>query len=115
MKKEITHEILMEAAGAFDTQGEIISCEPYGSGHINDTFRLVCKRPYILQRMNTEIFKNPQALMENIEGVTAYLRRSVTERGGDPDREALTHVRTREGKSFYVDSQGGILESLPLH
>ena len=107
MKKEITHEILMEAAGAFDTQGEIISCEPYGSGHINDTFRLVCRRPYILQRMNTEIFKNPQALMENIEGVTAYLRRSVTERGGDPDREALTLVRTREGKSFYVDSQGG--------
>ena len=107
MKKEITREILLEAAGAFDTQGEIVSCEPYGSGHINDTFRLVCKRPYILQRMNTEIFKNPQALMENIEGVTSYLRRSVMERGGDPDREALTLVRTRDGKSFYVDSQGG--------
>ena len=50
MKKEITREILLEAAGAFDTLGEIVSCEPYGSGHINDTFRLVCKRPYILQR-----------------------------------------------------------------
>ena len=107
MKKEITNEILMEAAASFATQGEVKSCERYGNGHINDTFLLTCDRRYILQRMNTEVFQNPQALMENIEGVTSYLRQSVIKNGGDPDREALTLVRAKDGKSFYVDSQGG--------
>ena len=42
------------------------SCEPYGSGHINDTFLVVADKRYILQRMNTSIFPDPDGLMKNI-------------------------------------------------
>lgn len=106
MSAEIEISILKEAAGAFNTEGEMVSCKRYGSGHINDTFKLVCGRPYILQRMNDDIFKDPVSLMRNIEGVTTFLRQEVIKNGGNPDRETLNLVKTKEGNSFYVDSQG---------
>lgn len=106
MSAEIEISILKEAAGAFNTEGEMVSCKRYGSGHINDTFKLVCGRPYILQRMNDDIFKDPVSLMRNIEGVTTFLRQEVIKNGGDPDRETLNLVKTKDRNSFYVDSKG---------
>lgn len=52
-----------------------IYCEPYGNGHINDTFLVVAERRYIMQRMNTSIFKDPHGLMQNILGVTEHIRK----------------------------------------
>ena len=98
--------IWKEASEAFATEGEVVSCQRYGSGHINDTFKLVCGRPYILQRMNTGIFKDPVSLMRNIQGVTSFLRREVIKNGGDPDRETLNLINTKAGNHFYVDSKG---------
>lgn len=106
MSAELETCILEEAAGAFATDGKVVSCERYGSGHINDTFKLVCGRPYILQRMNDDIFKDPVSLMKNIEGVTTFLRQEVIRHGGDPDRETLNLIKTRDGGTFYVDSKG---------
>ena len=50
----------------------------YGSGHINDTFKVETKRGvrYILQRVNTDIF-DPVLLKNNIMRVTTFL----TEKG----------------------------------
>ena len=45
--------------------------------------------------------------MENVTGVTSYLRREILARGGDPDRETLNVVPTREGKPYYTDCEGG--------
>ena len=107
MSGEMDKHLLKEAAAAFATDGEAISCHRYGSGHINDTFRLICeKHPYILQRMNTDIFQDPVSLMRNIEGVTTFLRQEVMKNNGDPDRETLNLIRTREGAPYYVDSRG---------
>lgn len=101
----------LEAAAAFDLRGPIRSCERYGSGHINDTFLAVCGEEgkeyrYILQRMNHEVFKDIPGLMKNIQGVTSFLRRQILKDHGDPDRETLNLVPTREGKDYYQDSLG---------
>ena len=53
---------------------------------------------YILQRINTDIFTDPSALMENICGVTSYLKEIIAKRGGDTTRETMTVVYTRNGK-----------------
>lgn len=74
--------------------------ESYGNGHINDTY-LVTARKYILQRINTSIFKNPDELMENIENVTVFLKRKIEAAGGDTERETLTVVPTIDGKRYY--------------
>lgn len=106
MKGELEQQVLEEAAAAFALDGPVRSIERYGSGHINDTYRLECGRPYILQRMNRHVFKNPLVLMKNIEGVTAYLRREIIKHGGDPERETLNLVHTGDGGVCYVDSRG---------
>lgn len=100
-----------EAANAFAVKGQVKSCEPYGSGHINRTYLLVCEEhgqdvSYILQQMNQDVFKNIPGLMKNVKGVTSFLRRQIIENHGDPDRETLNLVPTREGKDYYQDSRG---------
>lgn len=104
-----TSEMLNEAVNAFCLQGIPKERTPYGNGHINDTFLLTCddggrEQKYILQRMNRSIFRDPVSLMENVANVTAYLRKVISEGGGDPDRETLRVIKTGDGKSYFEDS-----------
>ncbi|MBO4415483.1 MAG: aminoglycoside phosphotransferase family protein [Lachnospiraceae bacterium] len=100
-----------EALEAFRLPGKLISCEKYGNGHINDTFLAKVdidgvEIRFILQRMNSDVFKDPESLMKNIVLVTDFLRERICERGGDPERETLNPLRTAEGKAYYKDSFG---------
>ena len=80
---------------------------PYGDGHINDTYATTAAAPrYILQRINNNVFKRPDQVMENIEKVTAHMRKKIIEAGGDPTRETLTVIPTVDGKSYYKDENG---------
>lgn len=105
--------ILQEAIAAFAFPGSLEECIPYGSGHINDTYRLTFSgcaaeqnRRYILQKMNKEIFTKPVELMENISGVTSWLKQKIQENGGDVKRETLNIVCANGGQAYYVDSCG---------
>lgn len=94
--------------GKFSVAGELVSCERYGEGHINDTFKVTmddCGREvhYILQRINNCLFPDVDRLMHNIELVTEFCRKSVIERGGDPMRECLTLIRTKDGASYICE------------
>lgn len=97
---------------SFRYNGTFIKAEPYGFGHINNTYVVYIKKNngalvrYILQRINTGIFKTPERLMENIENVTGHIRKKVIKDGGDPDRESLNLVRTTEDKSYYKNETG---------
>jgi len=82
-------------------------CEPYGNGHINDTFLVIADKRYILQRMNTSIFTKPEELMENIVGVTEHIRSKTEKIGGDVDRCSLSVVPTLEKKCFFKDTEDG--------
>ena len=74
--------------------------EEYGNGHINDTFRTTTK-DCILQRINTNVFKDPEAMMDNIDKVTSFLRTKIEAEGGDTERETMTVIKTRDGKNYY--------------
>ena len=108
----VTQKQKDEVISNFQFEGTLLSQEPYGSGHINDTFLLefeiaeMGRLKVILQRMNREVFKKPVELMENVMGVTAYLRERIIENGGDPERETLNVIPTKEGKPYYLDSCG---------
>lgn len=82
--------------------------QPYGNGHINDTFLCESEPALILQRINSNVFKNPHEVMENIYNVTEFLKKKIVAAGGDPDRETLTVVRTIDGKNYYTDEDGSI-------
>ena len=92
--------------------GELTEAKPFGSGHINDTICLTYRdgeagKRYVLQRVNTSIFRNPEKLMENMVNVTGFLRKKITAAGGNPDRETLTVVPASDGKPYFITSDGG--------
>ena len=89
----------------FELEGNLVSYQPHGNGHINSTYKVVMschgtEKEYILQRINTNVFKNPVQLMENFVGVTSFLRGKIIENGGDPDRETLNVIKARDGKDY---------------
>ena len=86
----------------------LVSFEPYGNGHINDTYKIVMRREgkeelYLLQRMNKNVFRQPWYLMENMMGVTDFIRTKIAKSGGDVNREVMSVYRTREGSLWYYD------------
>ena len=107
-------------AAFFADNSNLIEKCPYGNGHINDTFLLRYKTPeniekkYILQRMNHNIFKNPQQLMENVVHITEYLRQTILSQGGDPDRETLNVWKTLDGANWYQDSNKNYWRVFPF-
>ena len=105
------NENIIQILSNFCLQGEIISSCPYGNGHINSTRKITvddngATKEYILQKINTNVFKNPDALMENYMGVTRFLRRKIQLFDGDPDRETLNIITTKDGKSYYTTEDG---------
>jgi hypothetical protein len=94
----------------FQIPGQFLTAQPYGSGHINDTYCAAYDQDgspvrYIHQRINHNVFKNPVALMENIQRVAEHLRHKLA---GDSEisRRTLTLVASRDGKPFYRDNEG---------
>ena len=98
--------------GHFTFEGVFIKAEPYGSGHINDTYAVYFRKMegqvhrYIMQRINHKIFKAPEKVMENIVGVIGHLRGKIIKEGGDPQREAMVVIETVEGNSFFKSEEG---------
>lgn len=99
----------LEIADRFQLEGKAVSAESHGGGHINDTFLIKTQtgeKYYILQRINTSVFKNAEALMDNIILVTDFLREKIARTGGDPMRETMNVVLTRDGKTLYRNAEG---------
>ena len=95
----------------FGFDGTVTECSIYGNGHINTTYLVKIQgedqeKSFILQRINTQIFKHPEELMHNISLVTKHLTEKIAAEGGNPERETLWVIPTKEGKSYYVDEQG---------
>ena len=107
---------------AFGVPGAFVSATPFGSGHINDTLRVEMKTQegevyYILQKLNTNVFPDPDVLMENGFNVVRYLKDIIEKRGGDPARETLHFYPTADGKLYYRAEDGGCwrLEDIISH
>ena len=96
----------------FRAEGTFLSGESFGSGHIHDTYRIVTAEKelddYLLQKLNSHIFRDIPRLQENVERVTAHQRKKLSERAGsDIKRESLTLIPLKEGnKTWYIDEEG---------
>jgi len=89
-------------------EGKIIACDVIKSGNINDTFKVTVKRgdekiPYIVQQINTYVFKNPTRMMDNISRVTSHIYGKLS---GERDRMTLSFMKNRRGESCIFDKEG---------
>jgi Ser/Thr protein kinase RdoA (MazF antagonist) len=99
------------AATQFQFHGEVAEIAPHGNGHINDTYRVECHGAgapmrYVLQHINRNVFRNPAAVMQNIERVTAHLGAQAA-REPDAARRVLKLIPAQDGRNWHVDAEGG--------
>ena len=101
-------EKIKEIGERFAINGSITFAERYGNGHINDTYLIKTDKStsYILQRINTNVFRNPVGLMHNYVKVTRYMQKRVLERGGNPEREVITNINTKDGMDYLDIDEG---------
>jgi len=99
-------------ARTFALGSEILSASPYGSGHINDTYKVDVKPTsgpsrFVLQRINHNVFRRPDELMANVERVCAHAYAKL-KKSGDPaaERRTLRLIPTLEGKAWHIDAAG---------
>lgn len=93
--------------------GKLHSFTLIPTGHINSTYiveynisgKIV---PYLLQKINLDVFKNADQLMANISCVTSFVRDKIIAQGGDPDRETLFVKPTFTGDTYYEDDEGNV-------
>ena len=101
-----TMPVLAQVLEAYDLPATVLGAVRYGQGHINDTYCVVCQPQegdavrFILQGLSLSAFPHPEELMENFVGITSFLREKITAAGGDPMRETLSIVKTRNGKDY---------------
>lgn len=104
---------LEDAVYAFGFGPQCSYVKPFGEGHINETYAVYMPGQdgkevplYVLQRININVFKNPDQVMDNIFGVTEYLRNIIRQEGGDLDRETLSYIKTKDGENYFEDDNG---------
>ena len=100
----------LDIAKEFNLSGDVIDVFPCGNGRINKTFKIETidandkKHEYILQKINTNLFKDPDSLMRNIELVTEFVKKSALENGSAMD--VLNIIKTYDGKNYFKDYYG---------
>ena len=112
MSAIFNQDYLKSICAEFSVQGQLFSCDAYGNGHINDTWRMAYSvngtlRSYILQRVNHAIFKDVPALMENVMRVCQHMAGLELENGSvDGLKKSLVLVLTKTGSPYYKTTDG---------
>jgi Ser/Thr protein kinase RdoA (MazF antagonist) len=110
-QSNLTEARIYDLITAFKIDADITSIVPFGSGHINDTYRIKNSDPngidYLLQRINHHVFTNVPVLMQNLLYVTGHLKKKLSQKpGSDLEKEVMTIVETHDGKPYFRDKAG---------
>ncbi len=99
-----------KVTNGFNLGEEVVDIERFGSGHINETFRVTSRngsvKSYLLQKINHHIFTNVDGLMNNINIVTNHLKSLYNTIGLDGEKHTLTIIPTKSGDLYCQDDKG---------
>ena len=93
-------ELIRTIGKLFSLPGELSEATPLTVGNINETYTVTYReadgseKQYIFQRLNTNVFTEPERVMENIEHVTEYLRKEY------PEECSVHFYHTAEGLNY---------------
>ena len=109
-------ELIESICRKFQINGEFRGASVVTDGHINTTYKVDFFRhgelkPYILQKVNTYVFKNPVGVMENIISVTEHIRQKIKSTGETAKRLVLHYQTTADGACYQTTEDGGFWRS----
>ena len=111
IKMPKTQQKLRSLMNQFTVYGDFLVGVPFGNGHVNDTFLVTfdqggVRLNYVLQRINADVFKEPEKVMENVDRVTRHVLRKIQQSRMEMKKRTLRLLRTPENKPFIIDSDG---------
>ena len=103
---------LQDISRQFQIYGQVLHAETCKIGHINETYTATYDQGgtrvrYVHQKINRTVFRDPPAVMDNLQRVTRHLRAKLEATpGANLTRRCLTLIPTRDGQAFYRDGEG---------
>jgi hypothetical protein len=99
---------LLKIGSRFRIEGEPFACEDHGTGHIHNTYLLESGNAgepsrYLLQKLNTRVFKKPEAVQDNIRRILGFLKEHPAGDQGFRDPEL---IETVDDRTMYLDNRG---------
>jgi Ser/Thr protein kinase RdoA (MazF antagonist) len=103
---------IQEICSLFYIDGKFVGCEELTTGNINNTYLITYQRDnenkkYILQRINKNVFKQPEKVMDNIVSVTEYIKEKIKEKNFSAEKFVLKAYKSKQNdKHFVIDNNG---------
>lgn len=90
----------------FNFKGTLEKIEENNQGNINKTYILTYKdnnktKKYLLQKINDNVFKNPNLVMKNIELVTNHIKKKLKD-NNDNIHQTLNIIKTFSNENLYI-------------
>jgi len=107
-------KLVAKIGDQFAVHGEFLLGEEIDSGHINSTYRATYRQPdgsvqrFIIQAINSNVFKDPYAVMQNVERVTRHINGKVLRKKHDLGGQTLNLFPARNG-GFWVEEPDGVV------
>ena len=84
-------------------QTDITQVQPLGCGLINDTYLVSSKtQSFVLQRLNQQVFKNPLAILENLQLLNTFI---ASQAASSLALQIPLLLKARTGAFYYQDAQ----------
>ncbi len=107
---------LYPIADQFIHRGQVTAVRPLGNGNINDTFLITVDSPvdhqFVLQRINTNVFKQPQLVMHNMRILTEHVHEKLQQNPLDRRWETPRVLLTTEYQDYWTDGDGAFWRAI---
>jgi Ser/Thr protein kinase RdoA (MazF antagonist) len=109
---------LFAVADQFKPQGKVVAIDEYGNGNVNDTFLVTLdskkEKYFILQRINTQVFRQPELIMLNMRTFTEHVRQRLQSSSPSPGRrwEVVRVFSAKDGQDHWIDPEGAFWRAI---
>ena len=108
---EYTQRELRGIISQFVVYGDYLVAVPFGNGNVNDTYQLTydqggVRLHYVLQRINHQVFKEPEKVMDNVNRVTDHILSKIRAAHVETQKRTLRLLHTPERRTLVTDERG---------
>lgn len=111
--QNLPYNDIVKVVRKFDVKGDVSDIRQISKGYINKTYRIETNdtegktHKYILQRINTDVFKDPDLLMDNYMKVSEHLHENLILKGHTRHGSApILKPVIRNGKAYLRTDSG---------
>ncbi|BDI19047.1 homoserine/choline kinase [Nostoc cf. commune SO-36] len=109
-------ENLVAIANQFAQLGKVAAVKPLGSGNINDTFLVTIdsseEQHFVLQRINTQVFRQPELIMQNMCTFTEHVRHRLQHTPLNRRWEVPRVLLTKNAQDHCKDADGSFWRAI---